>query len=159
MANTHIPDLPDFSELSQTAQATDEWYKGINQRLLEFEQKLGALNLNLEVWLERSPLLVERSPSEKEAEANKVFQTETRVYLGWKKAASGKSRLFYKTITKGVVFQRDDLENVERPLLEAPWDIRVEALGRMNDLVFLLDREAKNYLDNLKSKLVSATTK
>jgi hypothetical protein len=43
--------------------------------------------------------------------------------------------------------------------LEAPWEVRVEALGRMKDLIVLLEREAKKYLDKLESKLVSATKK
>ena len=81
------------------------------------------------------------------------------VYLGWKKAKSGKSRLFYKEIIKGPLYRREGLNNGERPLLEAPWEIRVEALGRMKDLIALLEQEAKKYLDGFESKLVSSSKK
>lgn len=160
MVSDHIPDLPDLSKLSQIAQATSQRFKEINQRLLEFEQKLGALNLDLEVWVEHAPLLVETSPAVvKEGDESKQGgESETCVYLGWKKSSAGKSRLFYKTVYKDSFFRRG-LNNEERPLLEAPWKVRVEALGRMKDLISLLEGEAKRYLDELESKLLSVTTK
>ena len=143
------------------AQATGERFKEINQRLLECEQKLGAFNLNLEVWLDRTPLLVETSPSlvKEGDESQQIGKDEKCVYLGWKKAKSGKSRLFYKEIIKGPLYRREGLNNGERPLLEAPWEIRVEALGRMKDLIALLEQEAKKYLDGFESKLVSSSKK
>lgn len=160
MASDPIPDLPDLSKLSQIAQATGERFKEINQRLLECEQKLGALNLNFEVWLERAPLLVEKSPAfvSQDDESQTAGENDTRVYLGWKKAVSGKSRLFFKTTMSGFGYPANRSYE-ERPLLEAPWEVRVEALGRMKDLVSLLEQEAKKYLDNVESKLVSAKKK
>jgi hypothetical protein len=154
MASNHIPDLPDLSKLSVIAQTTSERFKEINQRLLEFERTLGQMNLAVEGWVEQTPLLFERyllgekyghdvSGFDREKEAEK------RVCLGWKKSEAGKYRLFSKT-----TYENDRLAlNEACPLLEAPWEVRVKALGQMKDLVSVLEHEAKKHLNEIEGKL------
>ena len=148
--DTLIPDLPDLSTLSATANSINEHYKEINKRLLEFESQLRGLNLDVEGWVTDVPLEISSCEGVSWPTLTKDQNRETiekRYLLGFCEAKNGRFRLFCKVVSTIAH------EGTKFPLLEASMNLRIKALGKMGELVRVLEVAAKEKQAELKKKL------
>lgn len=152
--------MSNLSDLSKLSKTLNEESNKVNEILLEFEQKLVAMNIGVEAWVELT--------SEPYVEGDEgSIQCSSDIVLGFGQRADD-HQLLIKTIdyveevgNYGQYHWKKRQEYGIKPLLKASREIRVKALEKLKELLDALMAEGNNVLkaiekgrktvDNLKA--------
>lgn len=149
---TAMANLRDLANISQQLNAKSNH---VNQILQEFEAKLSEMNLGVEVWLEDDP--ISEAPSNfYDQDRDKEIRRKTDTVLGF-----GKYGDRFLLLVKGVEYDyagRDvygdkwqKLDDGKRkPLLQAPREIRIKAMEKVEALIEAMQNEGKRLIASIE---------
>jgi hypothetical protein len=123
----------------------------VNELLKEFEQKLYAMNLGVEVWAYDDPLTT--SPTSfYDGIKDQEYRESHDMVLGWGRLGEKFGLLVLSVkyrweLGKWVMID----ENPRTPLLQAPREIRIAALGKIEALISALRERAQELVNSIKT--------
>lgn len=134
-----------LSELTTTAKALNEESNSLNAVIKQFEEKLRAINLGLEVWVSDDPL-EKRDATEEDTKP--YVSAEWRQELGFVKSEPAwclavREALYGYEYPDRSGHRRLSYANSPVRLLESSRKTRIEAIKRFPELVRVMNEEAR----------------